>query len=238
MSPWFHPNFLFETASMNLVQSSQILSVCFWRNFSIVIQTSSCPASSQKTISIHWWSQKLSSNFKPQLHFKYSQKKLLPPIFNITCLLTLCLLLFNMLTGSFILQKLLFLKFTMTSSLWWIVVRSLHSYFSTYRLSLILSIFPSSLVFKIGSVLMVFLLIGSHLISHLALRQSQSMIPCLHSLLFLWCTPRFRTWPTFFYFLYNSSWLGDLKQFLQISSVNSCFDERSLHFIWQYNSVL
>ena len=31
---------------------------------------------------------------------------------------------------------------------------------------------------------MVFRLIGSHLISHLALRQSQSMIPSLHSLLF------------------------------------------------------
>ena len=35
-----------------------------------------------------------------------------------------------------------------------------------------------------GSVLMVCLLIGSHLISHFALRQSQSMIPSLHSLLF------------------------------------------------------
>ena len=42
----------------------------------------------------------------------------------------------------------------------------------------------TSIFFKIGSVLMVFLLIGSHLISHLALRQSQSMIPSLHSLLF------------------------------------------------------
>ena len=40
------------------------------------------------------------------------------------------------------------------------------------------------LVFKIGSVLMVCLLIGSHLIFHFALRQSQSMIPSLHSLLF------------------------------------------------------
>ena len=36
---------------------------------------------------------------------------------------------------------------------------------------------------QIGLVLMVFRLIGSHLISHLALRQSQSMIPSLHSLL-------------------------------------------------------
>ena len=41
-----------------------------------------------------------------------------------------------------------------------------------------------SLVFKIGLVLMVFRLIGSYLISHLALRQSQSMISSLHSLLF------------------------------------------------------
>ena len=48
-----------------------------------------------------------------------------------------------------------------------------------------MALVPSfSLVFKIGLVLMVFRLIGSHLISHLALRQSQSMIPSLHSLLF------------------------------------------------------
>ena len=78
-------------------------------------------------------------------------KKLLPPVFNLTCLLTHCLLLFNLLTGSFILLKLLFSKFTMTSSLRWIVVRSLHSFFSTYLLPLILSIIPSFLlVFKIG----------------------------------------------------------------------------------------
>ena len=62
---------------------------------------------------------------------------------------------------------------------------ALHSFFSTYLLLLILSIIPSfSLVFKIGLVLMVFFLIGSHPISRLALRQSQSMIPSLHSLLF------------------------------------------------------
>ena len=56
-------------------------------------------------------------------------------------------------------------------------------------------------------------------ISHLALRQSQSMIPSLHSLLFPVVYPRFRTWPTAFYSLYYSSWLGDLKKFPQISSV-------------------
>ena len=36
---------------------------------------------------------------------------------------------------------------------------------------------------------------------------------------FLWCTPRFRTWPTPFHSLYNSSWLGDLKKFPKISFV-------------------
>ena len=103
--------------------------------------------------------------------FPKFSRKLLLPAFNLTCLLTHCLLLFSLLTGSFILLKLLFLKFTMTSSLRWIVVRSLHSFFSTYLLPLILSIIPSFLlVFKIGSVLMVCLLIGSHLISHFTLR--------------------------------------------------------------------
>ena len=120
--------------------------------------------------------------------FPKFSKKLLLPAFNLTCLLTHCLLLFSLLTGSFILLKLLFLKFIMTSSLRWIVVRSLHSFFSTYLLPLILFIIPSFLlVFKIGSVLMVCLLTGSHLISHFALRQSQSMIPSLHSLLFPAC---------------------------------------------------
>ena len=154
------------------------------------------------------------------ISFPKFSKKLLLPAFNLTCLRTHCLLLFNLLTGSFILLKLLFLKFKMTSSLRWIVVRSFHSFFSTYLLPSILSIIPSFLlVFKIGSILMVCLLIGSHLISHFALRQSQSMIPSLNALLFLWCTPRFHTWPTPFHSLYNSSWLGDLKKFPQISYV-------------------
>ena len=123
--------------------------------------------------------------FQSSTSFSKFSKKLLPPAFDLTCQQTLCFLLFNLLTGSFILLKLLFLKFTMTSSWRLIVVRSLHSFFSTYLLPLILSIIPSFLlVFKIGLVLMIFRLIGSHLISHLALRQSQSMIPYLHSLLF------------------------------------------------------
>ena len=49
-----------------------------------------------------------------------------------------CLLHFNLLTGSFILLKLLISKFTMTSSLRWIMVKSLSSFFSTYLLLLIL----------------------------------------------------------------------------------------------------
>ena len=76
MSPWLHPNFPSETllqwTRSNHHKSCQSFS--FWRNLSIVIQTSPCPASSQKTISIHWWSQQLSSNFKPQLHFQNSRK--------------------------------------------------------------------------------------------------------------------------------------------------------------------
>ena len=68
---------------------------------------------------------------------------------------------------------------------------SMHSFFSTYLLLLILWIIPSfSLFFEIGLVLMVFLLIGSHLIYHLALKQSHSMIPSLHSLLFHMVYPK------------------------------------------------
>ena len=142
----------------------------------------------QPLLKNHLYPLMISTTFVQSLtstSFPKFSKKLLPPAFNLTCLLTLCLLLFNLLTGSSIQLKLLFSKFTMTSSLRWIVVRSLHSFFLTYLLLSTLSIIPSfSLVFKIGLVLMVFLLLGSHPISHLALRQSQSMIPSLHSLLF------------------------------------------------------
>ena len=74
--PWIPSQLSFwNSPSMNLVQSSQILSISlFLKKFSIVIQTSSCPAFSQKTISIYWWSQQLLSNFKPQLHFQNSRK--------------------------------------------------------------------------------------------------------------------------------------------------------------------
>ena len=65
------------------------------------------------------------NNFCPISNLNFISKiskKLLLPAFNLTCLLTLCLPLFNLLTGSFILLKLLFLKFTITSCLRWIVV--------------------------------------------------------------------------------------------------------------------
>ena len=122
----------------------------------------------------------------------------------------------------------------MTSSLQLIMVRLHHSFFSTYLVHLILSIIPSfSLVFEIGSVLVI-LLNGSHLISPLALRQSQSMIPSLHSLLsLLWYTPRFRTWSTPFHSLYNSSWLVDLKESLKYH-LNA--DETQLYITFKFHS--
>ena len=49
---------------------------------------------------------------------------------------------------------------------------------------------------------------------------------------FLWCTPRFRTWPTPFHSLYNSSWLGDLKKFPQISFV--CWWHPAVHLFHSY----
>ena len=72
--------------------------------------------------------------FRTSTSFSKFSKKLLPPAFNLTCLLTHCLLLFSPLTGTFILLKLLLSNFTVTSSLRWIVVRPLHSFFSIYLL--------------------------------------------------------------------------------------------------------
>ena len=177
---------------MNLVQSSPILSISlFLKEF---FHRHSNKLLSSLFSKNHLYPLMISTTFvqfPTSTSYPKFLKKLLPPAFNLTCLLTPCLLLSNLLTGSFILLKLLFLKFTMTSSLRWIVVRSLHSFFLTYPLPLILLIIPSFLlVFKIGSVLMVCLLIGSHLIFHFALRQSQSMIPSLHTLLFLVVYPK------------------------------------------------
>ena len=160
---------------MNSVQSSQILSISlFLKEF---FHRHSNKLLSSLFSKNHLYPLMISTTFvqfRTSTSFPKFSKKLLPPAFNLTCILTHCLLLFSLLTGSFILLKLLFLKFTMTSSLRWIMVRSLRSFFSTYLLPSILSIIPSFLlIFKISSVLMVCLLIGSHLISHFALRQSQ-----------------------------------------------------------------
>ena len=237
MSPGFHPNFPFETllqwTRSNHHKSCQSLS--FWRNFSIVIQTSSCPASSQKN---HLYPLMISTTFvqfQTSSSFPKFSKKSLLPAFNLTCLLTHCLLLFSLLTGSFILLKLLFLKSTMTSSLRWIVVRSLHLFFSTYLLPLILSIIPSFLlVFKIGSVLMVCPL--DWFSSYLSLRsQAVSINDSISAFSTLSCgVPQgFRTWPTPFHSLYNSSWLGDLKKFPQISFVR--WWHPAVHLFHSYN---
>ena len=136
---------------MNLVQSSQILSISlflkefFHRHLNKLL--------SSLFSKNHLYPLMISTTFVQSLtstSFPKFSKKLLPPAFNLTCLLTLCLLLFNLLTGSSIQLKLLFSKFTMTSSLRWIVVRSPHSFFLTYLLLSTLLIIPSfSLVFKI-----------------------------------------------------------------------------------------
>ena len=191
--PWIPSQlFFWNSASMNSVQSSQILSISlFLKEF---FHRHSNKLLSSLFSKNHLYPLMISTTFvqfQTSSSFPKSSKKLLLLALNLTCLLTHCLFLFSLLTGSFILLKLLFLKSTMTSSLRWIVVRSLHSFFSTYLLPLILSIIPSFLlIFKIGSVLMVCLLIGSHLISHFALRLSQSMIPSLHSLLFCVVYPK------------------------------------------------
>ena len=174
-----------NSASLNSIQSSQILPVSFWRNFPIVIQTSFVQPLLKKpslsTDDLNNYRSISNLNFISNILEKVVAFRIQS---HLSFICILCLLL-NLLTRPFIPLKLLFSKFTVISSLRWIVMRSLHSYFSTYLLPLILSIIPSfSPVFKIGSVLVVFFLISSHLISHLALRQSQSMIPSLHSLLF------------------------------------------------------
>ena len=188
MSTWFHSNFPSETLLQwtwsNHHKSRQ--SLFFWGNFSIVIQTSSCPALSQKTISTHWWSQQLSSNFKPQLNFQNSRE---------SCCLLHCIqshLSSNSLSSSFQFAYRIFhstettllkihndLIFAMDrSEVTSLILLDLFAAFDTVDYSILLARLQNWFGFDF------FLWIGSHLISHLALRQSLSMIPSLHSLLF------------------------------------------------------
>ena len=186
--PWIPSQLSFwNSASMNLVQSTQILLI------SLFLAGGIFPSSFKQALvqpllkKYHLYPLMISTTFvwfqTPTSFPKFSRKLIVASRIQSHLSHNSSSSSFNLRTGSFILLKLLFLKFTSTSSLRWIVARSLHLFFSTYLLHLILSIIPSfSLVFKIGSVLMVFLLIDSHLISPLALRQSWSMIPSLHYL--------------------------------------------------------
>ena len=131
-----------------------------------------------KNISIHWWSQKLSSNFKPQLHFQNSWKKFMSS----ECLLTFCILYINLLTRSFIYWNYTFLKirndlnFAMNQG-------EVNSIFSTYLLLFILSS-------KLVRSWTVFFPVGSFLISHVSLSVTLHKLfylCILHS--FLWSLP-------------------------------------------------
>ena len=106
-----------NSASMNSVQSSQILSISLFLKESFH-RHSNKPLSSLFSKN-HLYPLMISTTFvqfQTSTLFPKFSKKLLPPAFNLTCLLILCLPLFNLLIGSFILLKLLFSKFTMTSS--------------------------------------------------------------------------------------------------------------------------
>ena len=85
--------------------------------------------------------------------------------------------------------------------------------------------------FKIGSILVVFEFSWLVLILSL-ISLSGSLNQWFHLCIiysFMWCIQG----PLLGPLLFKSSWLGDLKHFFQISSINSCFVERSLQFIGQ-----
>ena len=222
MSTWFHPNFpsktLLQWTWSNHHKSCQSLS--FWRNFSIVIQTSSCPALLKKPslstddlnnfrpisnlnfiskilekvvasrIQSHLSSHSLSSSFQSAYRIFHSTETTLLKIHN-----DLILAMDRGEVTSLILLDLSAAFDTVDHS---ILLTRLQNWFGLDGLSL--DWFTSlSLISLSGSLNQWF---------HLCIFYS-----------LLWCTPRFRTWPTSFYSLYYSSWLGDLTKFPQISSV-------------------
>ena len=227
-----------NSASMNLVQSSQILSISlflkefFHRHLNKLL--------SSLFSKNHLYPLMISTTFVQSLtstSFPKFSKKLLPPAFNLTCLLTLCLLLFNLLTGSSINWN-----YSSQNSQWphpcdgswwghfthssWLICcfrhcRSFHPSHSS-----------SKLVWSWWSFSCLV-----HILSLISL--SGSLNQWFHLCIlfsFLWCTPRFRTWPTTFYSLYYSSLLGDLKKFPQISSV--CWWHPAVHLFHSTNSAL
>ena len=180
MSPWFHPNFPSET--LLLYELGPIITI---RSLSISLSREEFfhrpsnklfPAIFQKTSLF----TDISTTFvwiQTPTSFPKFSKTLLPPAFTLTCLLTPCLL-FILLIGSFILLKLLFLKFTMALSLQWILVKTLHSIILLDSSAAFDTVDHSILFTRLQNW---FGLDGlSHLISLLALKQSQSMI--LHSI--------------------------------------------------------
>ena len=71
------------------------------------------------------------------------------------------------------------------------------------------------------------------ILSHLTF--SSSLHPKFHFIFlksFLWCTSRFRPWPTSFHSLYNSSWLCHLKELNQIPPL--CWWHPAVHFFHSF----
>ena len=124
----------------SLVQSSQTLSIfLFLEEFLASSKQALVQPLFKKTplstdLLMYFYPLMISTNcvqFQTTTSFPECSKQ--PPTFNLTCPNSYFS---NLFTGSFILLKLLFLKFTMTSSLRWIVVRSL-AFFLTYLQPLI-----------------------------------------------------------------------------------------------------
>ena len=112
---------------------------------------------------------------------------------------------------------------------------TLHSFFSTYLLPLI-PVDHSILLTRLQNWFGLDGLSLDWFSSYLSLRsQAVSINDSISTFSTLSCgvPPRFRTWPTPFHSLYNSSWLGDLKKFPQISFVR--WWHPAVHLFHSYN---